>query len=1129
MNRILFFSSLLLIFGLFLGNPVLADDTIGIYWDTEFTENSLLTATYPSIHTGYLVLKDPTATLGVIDWECCVGIEGPAIFLSWVLEGHTLNLDSPPCFQVGISPDPLPVGNTVLLATFMTMVSEEAPVAFSVEPLVVPGQMSYSSADDPSDRLPMTSVTGNPEVAWINDDVPLLEIDRDHVLFDDTIVGYPKIGIVTVSNLGFVDVVIEAAFSEPGGVFSLTGPGNPVNIPARSSIGLEVTFNPPGGDYYTCTMNLGDLLPEVFLEGRGLSGILSWEIDPVLDFGLVEIGRFKWGYVTIVNTGEVPFPVDLSLPGTCLGFEFTWGPFQTTLGPSDTLKIQITFEPPAERPYSCTLSLGEILPDVTLMGTGSYSVPSWEAPTEFSMGPVGLGLYVEKAFQIRNTGSIPILINATLPDTCGEFSIELGAGITELVPGTYMYVRLRFEPDELGISTCTLDLGDVVPPVFITGECREPVLLWESPAQHDFGEVALGNDIVTSFYLWNIGDIPFLIDVVLPGTCPEFEVTQGEGPRILDPGRPHRVYVRFTPSVLDSATCLLDMGEVVPPVLLTGVGTEPDPGWTITGPDFDPTGVGEIDAAYVYIHNTGNITFIVSPSINYPCSHFVLKSGATSVPPGGYRSLKVEFRPTLPGSLSCVLDLGDLLPDVPLVGEAFPRPEGWEITPLSVDFPSTFVGDWRYTVIDFHNTGGTTLSIDARLEPEIPNISIDTGGGPFEVLPGWTHSFSVQYHPVTAGTDSTTVLLGASYPPIPVTGLAVDKTYGCLVQPDTLDFGSLQLGQTAILPFSITNTGNQPLEVTPLLDSPHFPMNYGERTLDPGETFNGAVTFFPLAPGFHEALVDLGNGLCRDIVCQGTALTDFQDGENLVGMFFDLEFSALTFRTTATPEIVTGYLVFSNPSTSTGVAAWECAYDLAGNGQYLGWQLEGQAINVGDYNNLIVGIGGPPLPFGPKILLATFQILVPSPSEILELSLRPTQFPSIPGQMVWAPGDPPGVLLPMRPTTGQETVAWINKDVVSAGSDIPLATGLWNNIPNPFNPSTRINFALGKPTNVRITIYDVTGRSIMTLVDGFLEAGPHSRVWRGRDEAGRQAPSGSYFVKLVTDKRVDSQKILLLK
>ena len=482
MIRYLAVIPLVLIPGLLLGGFAQANDQLGIYWDAEFTQDSISTDTFPSIHTGYLVLMDPTSVLGVSKWECCVGIEGPAIFISWVLAGQALNLETPPCFWVSISSDPLPAGGPVLLATFMTMVTEELPVSLSVVPLAnptLPDRMSFTSADDPANPLPMFSVTGNPEVAWVNKHVPLLEIDREHVIFHDTIVGYPKTEIITVTNLGFVDVDLTAAFSDTSGVYALSSPGNPATIPARSVVDLEITFAPSGSGYFSSYLDLGGLLPEVLLAGNGLGGNLSWEMDPVLDFGGVEIDRFKWGYLTIINTGEVPFPVDPSLPGgiSCSAFEFTFGPAPTTLGPADTLTFQLTFSPPADRPYSCALALGEVLPDVTLQGVGFVDVLDWIAPTTMTLGPVGIGSSVEQTIQIQNTGTIPFSVDPTFPVPCAEFFIEQGAGEIDLAPGANLNVRVKFEPASIGSSICTLDLGEVVPPVTLTGLGRDPVLI----------------------------------------------------------------------------------------------------------------------------------------------------------------------------------------------------------------------------------------------------------------------------------------------------------------------------------------------------------------------------------------------------------------------------------------------------------------------------------------------------------------------------------------------------------------------------------------------------------------------------------------------------------------------------
>jgi len=96
------------------------------------------------------------------------------------------------------------------------------------------------------------------------------------------------------------------------------------------------------------------------------------------------------------------------------------------------------------------------------------------------------------------------------------------------------------------------------------------------------------------------------------------------------------------------------------------------------------------------------------------------------------------------------------------------------------------------------------------------------------------------------------------------------------------------------------------------------------------------------------------------------------------------------------------------------------------------------------------------------------------------------------------------------------------------GADL-LVTQLLPNRPNPFNPETEIPFALGRSGNVRISVYDVSGRRIATLLDEARSAGSGRVVWRGRDDRGRVVPSGPYYVTLETDFTRRTRKVMLLK
>jgi hypothetical protein len=83
---------------------------------------------------------------------------------------------------------------------------------------------------------------------------------------------------------------------------------------------------------------------------------------------------------------------------------------------------------------------------------------------------------------------------------------------------------------------------------------------------------------------------------------------------------------------------------------------------------------------------------------------------------------------------------------------------------------------------------------------------------------------------------------------------------------------------------------------------------------------------------------------------------------------------------------------------------------------------------------------------------------------------------------------------------------------------------LSQNYPNPFNPVTRIKFDLPKSSNVKLVIYDILGREIVTLLDENKKPGTYEVDWDGSNYA-----SGVYFYKLITDEFVETKKMVLLK
>jgi hypothetical protein len=89
--------------------------------------------------------------------------------------------------------------------------------------------------------------------------------------------------------------------------------------------------------------------------------------------------------------------------------------------------------------------------------------------------------------------------------------------------------------------------------------------------------------------------------------------------------------------------------------------------------------------------------------------------------------------------------------------------------------------------------------------------------------------------------------------------------------------------------------------------------------------------------------------------------------------------------------------------------------------------------------------------------------------------------------------------------------------------------GLNQNHPNPFNPSTTINYGLAEASDVRLVIYNVLGQEVKVLVSEYLPMGAHSIQWDGRDAIGRTVASGTYIYRLAAGDKVAIKKMIFAK
>ncbi|RMD89192.1 MAG: T9SS C-terminal target domain-containing protein, partial [Calditrichaeota bacterium] len=89
---------------------------------------------------------------------------------------------------------------------------------------------------------------------------------------------------------------------------------------------------------------------------------------------------------------------------------------------------------------------------------------------------------------------------------------------------------------------------------------------------------------------------------------------------------------------------------------------------------------------------------------------------------------------------------------------------------------------------------------------------------------------------------------------------------------------------------------------------------------------------------------------------------------------------------------------------------------------------------------------------------------------------------------------------------------------------------LHQNYPNPFNPETTIEYELTKPGQVRLTIYNLLGQQIQTLVDEWQPAGKYRVKWNGsRAHRAKSVASGVYVVELRLGEKSMRRKMILLR
>jgi hypothetical protein len=141
--------------------------------------------------------------------------------------------------------------------------------------------------------------------------------------------------------------------------------------------------------------------------------------------------------------------------------------------------------------------------------------------------------------------------------------------------------------------------------------------------------------------------------------------------------------------------------------------------------------------------------------------------------------------------------------------------------------------------------------------------------------------------------------------------------------------------------------------------------------------------------------------------------------------------------------------------------------------------------------------------------------------------------------VVWTAGERPPYRVMYRRMAKQ--YGPVGVDDRRTNEELPRTFNLMSNYPNPFlsgaksfalgggNPGTVIEYHLPRAAEVKVSIFNVQGQKVITLVRGYREAGYHKIIWKGTDEFGHPAAIGVYFYQLQTVDFVAARKMLLIR
>jgi hypothetical protein len=615
------------------------------------------------------------------------------------------------------------------------------------------------------------------------------------------------------------------------------------------------------------------------------------------------------------------------------------------------------------------------------------------------------------------------------------------------------------------------------------------------------------------------------------------------------------------------------------------------------------------------IKNTGGTTLSGFVSESCPDYTIIDGGGGYNLDPGDSIDVTIRFQPIAPGDSDCIIETGDAIcNDVRCEGFSEPPPLCY-VWPTSIDFDTVMVGDYQDTTFVIRNDGGGTIV--GTPGESCDHYEIISGGDPYVLAAYDSVVVTLRFEPADSGTFDCTIDAGAGgCLDVSCTGFGM-PAHLCYVDPDTLDFGNVNIGDYKDLSFVIANHGESFLDgiVSESCDNFSIVSGAGAYSLGADDTVVVTVRYEPATEGMDDCTLETGNGTCDDVYLAGSVGPDpliqsIADVGNDQGKQVRINFlkSARDVSGSSTPVLqyetfrridplpqlasseAGGIREYSDTETLIKMARESGMLSSPSGTLLQGWEYTGAVPAHGDtyYHMISPTLADSTISQGMHwsvffVRAATAEPLIYFDSPVDSGYSLDNLSPYAPLGLSVAYNSGGGTQLEweehfeedfqyfriyrnesedfipdsgdlVQSTTGTDWLDTVEKgwkyyykisavdfsgnesDAVSAtsttGDDTPQAPdafALYQNVPNPFNPSTTIMFDLPEAAQVKLCVYNVKGELITTIVDRHMTEGRKEFGWAAKDNGGRAVSSGIYFYRLVAGDFVQTKKMVLLR